>query len=164
MDNWQTCIMADGCSTNLSTSHKLTTLFGLLFPDLRCVVHASDRSIKRLTNSKTMNVPEVSEFLPALQSILGNFHLGGRSTAIPNDALEGLNMKKVHMTSFCTTRMSYILTCNHTVVNLVPLCDVITTANLKPEENTAFMSPKGMIILHLLADLESVFLKYFLKY
>ena len=111
-----------------------------------------------------MNVPEVSEYLPALRSILRHFQLSGRSTAMLNDVLEGLDMKTVHMISFCSTRMSYILTaCKQTVVNLVPLCDVISTANLKLEENGAFMSPKGMIILHLLADFESVFLKYFLK-
>ena len=156
--------MADGCSTKLSASNKLTALLVLLSPSLCCAVHADDRSIKRLTNSKAMNVPEVSEFLPALQSILRHFQLSGRSTAMLNDALEGLDMKTVHMMSFCPTRMSYILTaCKQTVINLVPLCDAIATANLKSEENAAFMSPKGMIILHLLADLESVFLKYFLK-
>ena len=31
---------------------------------------------------------------------------------------------------------------------------VIATANHKLKENAPFMSPKGMIILHLLADLE----------
>ena len=39
--------------------------------------------------------------------------------------------------------MFYILiACKQTVVNLVPLCNVIATANLKPEENTTFISPK----------------------
>ena len=81
-----------------------------------------------------------------------------------NDALEGLDMKMVHMMSFCCTRMSYILTaCREAVVNLVPQSDVIASANLNAEENAAFMSPKAIVILHLLTDLESVFLKYFLK-
>ena len=30
MDNWRTCIMADGYSTNLSSNDKLTTLLELL--------------------------------------------------------------------------------------------------------------------------------------
>ena len=60
-------------------------------------------------------------------------------------------------------KMGFRSSFKRTIVNLVPLCDVTTTANLKPEENPTFISPKGMIILHLLADLESVFLKYFLK-
>ena len=81
-----------------------------------------------------------------------------------NDALEDLGMTTVHMMSFSPTKMSYILTaCKQTVINLVPPWDVIATANYKLEENTAFMSPKGTIILHLPADLESVFLRYFLK-
>ena len=108
-----------------------------------------------------MNPPE---FLPPVRSILRHFQLNGRSTTLLNDALESLDMETVHMMSFCLTTMSYILTaCKQTVVNLVPLCDVIATANLKPVENAAFISPTGMIILHLLADLESDFLKYFLK-
>ena len=40
-----------------------------------------------------------------------------------NDALEDLGMKIVHITSFCPTKMSCILTgCKQTVTNLVPLC------------------------------------------
>ena len=40
-----------------------------------------------------------------------------------NNALEGLDMKIIHMISICPTRMSYILTaCKQTVANLVPLC------------------------------------------
>ena len=82
-----------------------------------------------------------------------------------NDALEGLDIKTIYVMSFSSTRLSYILTARRqTVVNWVPLCNVIVTANLKLEENEACMSPEGTIILHLLADLESGFLKYFLKY
>lgn len=81
-----------------------------------------------------------------------------------NDALEGLDIKTIYVMSFSSTRLSYILTARRqTVVNWVPLCNVIVTANLKLEENEACMSPEGTIILHLLADLESGFLKYFLK-
>lgn len=81
-----------------------------------------------------------------------------------NDALEGLDIKTIYVMSFSSTRLSYILTARRqTVVNWVPLCNVIVTANLKLEENEACMSPEGTIILYLLADLESGFLKYFLK-
>ena len=118
---------------------------GLLRPILYCNVHVANESTKRLTNSRTMNVPEVSEFLPAsaLQSILMDFKLRGKSTAMLNDALEGLDMKTVHMMSFCPTRMFYILTkCEQTVANFVLIYDVIATANLKLEKNAAFRSPK----------------------
>ena len=142
LDNWPTCIIADRCSKNLSASNKLTTLLELLSLSLYCTIHTADKSIKRPTNSKTMNVPEVSEFLPALQSILMHFKLSRRNTVMLNDALEGLDMKTVHMLFF-PTRTSYILPeCKHTVVNLVPICDVIATPNLKLEENTAFIFQK----------------------
>ena len=97
--------------------------FGIIIsPSLHCAVHAADGSIERLANSKAMNAPEVSEFLPALRSILRHFQLSGRSIVMLNYALEGLDMKTVHMMSFSPKRMSYILTaCKQTVVNLVPL-------------------------------------------
>ena len=40
-----------------------------------------------------MNVPEVSEFSPALRSILRHFQLCRRKAAMLNDAMEGLDGK-----------------------------------------------------------------------
>ena len=42
-----------------------------------------------------MNVPEVSEFLPALQSILRHFQISRRNAAVLTDAMEGLDVKMV---------------------------------------------------------------------
>ena len=109
MDNWPTCIMAGGNSTNLSASNKLFTPLGLS-PHLCYAVHAVDGSIKRLTNSEIKIVLEVLDFLLALQSILRHFQLSGRSTAMLNGTLKSLNTKTLHMISFCPTRMSCILT------------------------------------------------------
>ena len=62
--------------------------------------------------------------------------------------------------SFCATLMSYILTgCSQVVKQLVALCDVLITVNIKKEQRDAFLSPNGMIIIHLLDDLESLFVK-----
>ena len=62
-------------------------------------------------------------------------------------------MKTVHMISFCTTRMSYILTVSkQTVANFFLLYNVTATTSLKLEKGTTCMSPKVTIFLHLLAD------------
>ena len=59
--------------------------------------------------------------------------------------------------------MSYLLTASTQVVNLlVLLCDVLATANIT-EERSLFMSPKGMILDHMLADLKNIFFKNYLK-
>ena len=107
MPNWPTTITADCCWTNISAGNKLVenlgpttpfirydysnlekALFTLLYRCLhrsycifyfiRCGSHAADGSLKRLANSKTMNVSEVSdEFLPSFRKIMKHFKLGG---------------------------------------------------------------------------------------
>ena len=50
----------------------------IFYSFIRCGSHAADGSLKRLANSKTMNVSEVSsEFLPSLRKIMKHFKLSG---------------------------------------------------------------------------------------
>ena len=161
---WPVTIMADGCSVNVSAGNQLADCFGLVSPSLRCVVHAADGSLKRLANSKTMNVPEISEFLPPFRTILKHFQKSGKSTSLLNEALDQLDMKQLHLVSFCPTRMAYLLSACIQVVNMiVPFSDVLTTADIRVEERDTFLSPKSLCILHLLADLEPIFQKDYLK-
>ena len=75
-----------------------------------------------------------------------------------------MDMRTIHMMTYCPTRMSYLLTASTQIVNLlVPLCDALATANIKKEERSLFMSPKGMILVHLLADLKKIFFNNYLK-
>lgn len=164
VEDWPLNLMADGCSTNTCASNKISDELGLLSPSLRCVSHAADGTIKRMVNSKTMNVPEISEFLPSFRTILRHFQLSGKSTALLNEALDVLEMKSIHMMTFCPTRMSYLLSAAKQSVNLLaPICDVLATADIKADARDCFMSPKSMIVMHLLADLENVFLKNYLR-
>ena len=164
IEDWSVCIMADGCATNIAASIQLTEYLGFLSPSIRCVVHAADGSVKRMTNSKTMNFLDLSEFIPTLKVILRHFQLSGKSTALLKEALEMMDMKTIHMMTYCPTRMSYLLTASTQIVNLlVPLSDVLATTNIREEERSLFMSPKGMILVHLLADLKKIFFKNYVK-
>ena len=50
----------------------------IFYSFMRCGSHAADGSLKRLANSKTMNVSEVSdEFLPNFRKIMKRFKLSG---------------------------------------------------------------------------------------
>ena len=148
--------MADGCTTHTAASNQLTRYLGFLSPSMRCVIHAADGSVKRMLNSRIMNFPDLSEFIPTLKAILRHFQLSGKSTALLDEALE-MNMKTIHMMTYCPNRMSYLLTASTQIVNLlVLLCDILATANIKEEERSLFMSPKGMILVHLLADLKNI--------
>ena len=60
--------------------------------------------------------------------------------------------------------MSYLLSaCKLTVDNLIVICDVLVSADIKKEERAYIMCPQSMIILHNLADLESEFGKSYLR-
>ena len=75
-----------------------------------------------------------------------------------------MDMKTIHIMTYCPTRMSYLLTASTQMFNLlVPLCDVLATANIKEEKRSLFMSLEGMILVHLLADLKNIFFKNYLK-
>ena len=164
IEDWPVAILADGCPTNTAASNLLTEYFGLLSRSIRCVVHAADGPVKRMTNSKTINFPDLSEFIPTLKAILRHFQLSGKSTALLNEVLEMKDIKTNHMMTYCPTRMSYPLTTSTEIVNLlVPLCDALATANNKKEGRSLFMSPKGMILVHLLADFKNIFFNNYLK-
>ena len=75
-----------------------------------------------------------------------------------------MDMKTIHMMTYCPNRMSHLLTAPTQIVNLIVLlCDVLATANIKEEERSLFMSPKGMVLVQLLADLKNIFFKNYLK-
>ena len=60
--------------------------------------------------------------------------------------------------------MDYLLKVwSQTADIIVLLCDVLATANIKEDERSYFMSAKIMVTMHLLADLENVFTKYYLR-
>ena len=157
-NEWPVVLMADGCYTNNSASTALTNMFGFMSPSARCSSHAADGSVKRMSKSQTYSVEEVKVFVEHYRPILRHYQMSSRSTCILNNALQAMDMKQVHLMTWCPTRMSNLLTCAvQTVKNLFPLCDVLVTCDIKVDDRDYFMSPKGLILVHLLADLEQVF-------
>ena len=143
--------MGDSWSINVAAGTILNDYLGLLTPSIRCTVHAADGLIKRPTNSKTRNIQVKSDILPNLYSVLRHFQLNGKSTHLLNEALESMEMKLIHLISFCPTRISYTHTvCSQLVKKLLTLCDVFVTAYMKKEQRDTFLSTNGMIIIHLL--------------
>ena len=82
MNKWPATIMAHGCSTNVFTGNKISECFGLTSCSIGCVAKAADGSLKRLTNSKTMNVSEISEFVPPFC----HFQQSGKSICLLHEA------------------------------------------------------------------------------
>ena len=61
--------------------------------------------------------------------------------------------------------MGYILTSSkrHTEL-LVPLADVLPSCNIKKENASYFLSPKCIVIMHILGDAEEVFMEKFIRW
>ena len=164
LECWPVVLMEDGCSINEAASKAMTNMYGLMSPSARCAAHAGDGSIKRMSKSETYSVEEVKTFVEHLRPILRHYQLSGKSTSILNAALEAMDMKPVHMMTWCPTRMSNLLTSSaQTVENLFPICDTLASCDIKVENREYFMSPKGLMTLHLLADLEHVFVPSLLR-
>ena len=162
--NWPVLIMADGCSVNVLARTKLTELLGLLSPNVRCYVHAGDGSLKRMAKSQTYSVPEVKEFETYLRIFLHHFQLSGKSTHLLNEAPSNLEIKKIHKVTWYPPCMSYFLSaCKLTVDNLIAICGILVSADIKKEERAYIMGPQSINFLHILADLESVFGKSYLR-
>ena len=110
--------------------------------------HAADGSVKRMVNSKTMNVKEISEFLPPLCAALLHFQLSEKGLALLNETLDIINMKSVHLMTFCPTRMCYLLmACKQVADLLVPIYDVLATVDIRKEDRNYLISPKGLTIM-----------------
>ena len=121
MEDWPTPIMGDGCNVNSCATGQLTEYLRLFSPCLMCVIQATDGSVKQMSKSKTKNVHPVSNFGPCMQTILQNFKLSGKSTDILNHALKTLDMKPIHIMTFCPTRMAYTLSASPQIVNMLVL-------------------------------------------
>lgn len=101
----------------------------------------------------------VVNFTAGLRPVLRHFQLSGKSLSTLNAALEMLEMKKLKAVTWSPTRMTNILTSSgRTIEIMFPLHDVLATTQIKPEESAYFLSPTCLSILHLVADLEKVFL------
>ena len=100
--------------------------------------------------------------------MLKHFKNSGKSLSLLNDALKVLEMKTMKALTWCPTRMGYLLTTVLTSSKrctelLVPLSDVLVSCDIKKEEAAYFLSPKCLGIMHVLADLEEVFMKRFIR-
>ena len=92
-----------------------------------------------------------------------HFQNSAKSLSLLNDTLAVSSMTKVHLITFCPTRVSYVLDSSLQAAELfIPLYDALTTIGIK-KEKTNFLAPKNLFIRHILADLPPRFHKYLLK-
>ena len=88
--NWPVAITGDGFPVNTAAGDDLASKFGQISPNLICGSHAANGSLKRMANSKTMNVGAVTKFLPCFEKIIKHFKLSGKSTCALKRNIESL--------------------------------------------------------------------------
>ena len=75
-----------------------------------------------------------------------------------NEALKALEMNSVHMMVWGGTRMAGFLDgCLQSSNVLVPLMDTLVSGGIRSEETAFLLSPRGMFLLQLMADIHPVF-------
>ena len=78
MNEWSVIIMADGCCTNVFPGNKISECFGLVSHSIRCDVYVADRLLKRLTNSKRIQVSKISQFISPFTLYFFTFNKAGK--------------------------------------------------------------------------------------
>ena len=99
-----------------------------------------------MAKSQTYSVPEVKEFQIYLRIPLHHFQLNSKSTHLLHEALSNLEIKKIHMVTWCPMDMSYLLSAwKLRVDNSFAICDVLVSVDIKKEERAYTMGPQSTL-------------------
>ena len=133
-------------------------------PDFRCSAHAASGSIKRLAQSKTMNVQEVTICYECLRTVIKHFESSIKNKDTLDTAMEILGMTPLHLLSWCQTRMAHFLnSCCIFDDMLAAVYDTMYTKNIRVDERDLLFSAINIYIIKLMADLQPHFAEKFLR-
>ena len=77
--------------------------------DFCCAAYKASGAVKRMATSKTMNVPEITILYETLRMVIEHFEASIKNKEILDQALENLPLSKIHLISWCQTRMGHFL-------------------------------------------------------
>ena len=154
----------DGVSTNSKAACVLWDLHGLHTPEYRCSAHVASGTIKRLATSKTMNVPEVTALYECLRAMIKHFKSSVKNIELLDDAMEILEASKLHLISWCQTRMAHFLNASKVFDDMLPaIYDVMFTKNVRKEERDILFTPQNIFILKIISQHQPIFESRFLR-
>ena len=152
--------IGDGVSVNIKAARILRDLYGFTSPDFRCSAHAALVSIQRLTQSKIMNVPEVTTTYQNLRTIIKHFECSVKN----KETMETLGMAPLHLLSWCQTQMAHFLkSCSDFNQMVAAVYDTMYTKGIRVEERDTVFTAINVYIIKLMADLQPWFNTKFLK-
>ena len=124
----------------------------------RCSAHTAAETLKRLARSETMNVEKVTTFYECLRSIIKHFQCSVKDKEVLDTCLGILELGKMHLPSWCGTRMAYFLDACHVLENMiVALYDAMFTQSIRKEERDSLFSPEILFTLKLIVDVRKCF-------
>ena len=155
--------IGDGVAVNIKGARGLRQLYGFMSPDFRCSAHGASGSIKRMTTSKTMNVPEVTTLYECLRTVIKHFECSVKNKETL-DSMEILGMTPLHLLSWCRTRMAHFLnSCKVFDDMLAAVYDTMYTRGIRVDERDLLFSAMNVYIIKVMADLQPKFEGTFLR-
>ena len=138
-------------------------LYGVVSPFSNCSSHVASGTIRRAATSETMCDDNIKKLYNALLKVLKHFSKSPKSTELLNDALTLLELNNVHMLVWAGTRMyGFLDGCRQCSDILIPFMDTLVTGNIRNEETLVLLSPIGIFLLQLMADLHPIFMNKYL--
>ena len=162
--NYPVIICGDSCATNPSAQQKMEEKYGIKSLFSNCFSHVASDTIRRTATSETMFDENVKKWYNSLIKVLRYFSKSPKSTEMVNRALSALELNNVHMLVWGGTRMGEFLDgCKQCSDILVPFMDTLVTGNIRSEETLFLLSPMGIFLLQLMADLYLLFMDHYLR-
>ena len=154
----------DGVFVNGKAARVMLELFGIWTISLRCSAHTADGSLKRIARSETMCVKSVKTCYESLRSIVNHFTLSSQSKDLLDESLRMLELKPIHLLSWCNTRMAHFLdACERFDTIILAIHDTLYSADKKKEERDALFSVLNIYIVKLLKDVRGIFSAQYLR-
>ena len=154
----------DGVAVNGKAARVMLELYGIWTISLRCSAHTADGSLKRMARSETMCVEAVKTCYESLRPVVNHFTLSSPSKDLLDESLRMLELKPIHLLSWCNTRMAHFLdACERFDTIILAIHDTLYSADKKKEERDALFNVSNIYIIKLLKDVCGIFSVNYLR-
>ena len=154
----------DGVFVNGKAARVMSELYGIDTISLRCSAHAADGTLKRIARSETMSVGAVKSCYEHFRPIVNHFALSSQSKDLLDESLRMLELKPIHLLSWCNTRMAHFLdACERFDTILLAVHDTLYSVDKKKEERDALFTVENIFLIKLLKDVRGVFSVHYLR-
>ena len=148
----------DGVFVNGKAARVTSELYGIHTISLCCPPHAADGSLKRIARSHSMSVAAVKTCYEHLRPIVNHFALSSRSKELLDESMWMLELKPIHLLSWCNTRMAHFLdACDRFDTIILAIHDTLYSADKKKEERDALFTVQNVFVIKLLKDVRTIF-------